>query len=205
MRTITKTYDIYTYDELSKQAKERVKRDFLNTDYLNSVFAEDTETDLELDFPNSNLKRQYRLSSCQGDGFNIYGSISFKDLENNRRDATPDNEFYPLTVFTDKEWKKLREYSGDFRIIVPENRRYGYCMCDRIDFANEALSYLGEKADKDLVYKFEHVVKRVVGEYCRKKEQEGYDFLYNISDEEMSDISDCNGWEYTEFGDIWFD
>ena len=31
-------------------------------------------------FPNSNLKVEYSLNYCQGDGLNIYGELNIKDI-----------------------------------------------------------------------------------------------------------------------------
>ena len=71
--TITNTYNVYTYNELSEDAKENVRKWYLDgmTD-LSFVFAEDCEQDLYNLFGENDLEVQYSLGYCAGDGFNIY-------------------------------------------------------------------------------------------------------------------------------------
>ena len=74
MRTATINYEVYKYGELTEGAKEKVKAWYLEGREP-FVFTEDCEMDLENLFGENDLKVQYSLGYCQGDGFNIYGKV----------------------------------------------------------------------------------------------------------------------------------
>ena len=80
MLKFTKTTKVYEYMELSDDAKENAKQWYLNDDprsyELTDIFMED----IHQIFPNSKLEVQWSLSSCQGDGVNIYGSVDLHDI-----------------------------------------------------------------------------------------------------------------------------
>ena len=87
MRTITIDYDVYTYDELSAEAKNKVKDWILSDDFRNYELYDILKEDLKALF-NADLDVEYSLSYCQGDGLNIYGEISaenfLKCIDDNR-------------------------------------------------------------------------------------------------------------------------
>ena len=87
MRAITKTITtmVYNFNELSDNAKEKVREQYLNGQDA-EFFYEDSMTYINELFPNSKLDIQFSLGYCQGDGFNIYGEISFFDLMKNLKD-----------------------------------------------------------------------------------------------------------------------
>ena len=80
MRTVTKTYNVYKYNELSEDAKEKVKQWYLDDDFSPQEFENSCMDALNRLFPNSDLKVQFSLSACQGDGFNIYGKLDLSDV-----------------------------------------------------------------------------------------------------------------------------
>ena len=80
MKTIIKTYEVYNYNELSEQAKEKVKNYYLISEIRNDLFQEDIKYNLSYYFNNSELDYQYSLSHSQGDGFNIYGKINVDEV-----------------------------------------------------------------------------------------------------------------------------
>ena len=76
--TITTTYEIYKFNELSDDAKERVKQWYLDgQENMTFIFTEDCIEDLHNLFGDNSLEVQYSLAGCQGDGFNIYISAFF--------------------------------------------------------------------------------------------------------------------------------
>ena len=103
-RTVTTSYDVYTYDELSDEAKEKVKDEFLRVrqEYESDVFSDSCGTMLKELFPNSNLKIEYSLSYSQGDGFNTYGSLDVNDLINVDLSAYPFKDSKYITPLSDK-------------------------------------------------------------------------------------------------------
>ena len=58
MRTVTETYNVYTYPELSEEAKEKVNQWYLDDPCRNDEFLEIYTENLQNIFSNSNLKMQ---------------------------------------------------------------------------------------------------------------------------------------------------
>lgn len=200
MRTITTvvTTNVYTFNELTKKAKERVRQDYLSDEIRTDIFSEDCMNKITELFPNSDLKIQYSLNSCQGDGFNIYGEIFFKDLMEVLKDK-----------FTKKEENFLKwafEETGIDSCEIPSNHHYCYCIASYIEFAEEifdALEYYDMKnIKKDILEKMEKETRKYFQNLCREFENEGYDFFYNVSDDELEDWANMNEYEFTEDGKI---
>ena len=70
MRKITETreFNVYNFNELSKEAKERVRSWYLEwqSSELGYIFEDDCMERLKELFPDSDLKIQYSLNYCQG-------------------------------------------------------------------------------------------------------------------------------------------
>lgn len=203
MREILLRFNVYRYDELTPAAKERVRQDYLNESFRNEDFNRQFDWDLEALFPNSDLKHQYDLGCCQGDGVNVYGRVDLTDLYTIHEKVPAYNQ---LTVFSDKELAHIDHYYSVVRacICLPMNFRYSYCICDRLDFAEDWIGELQDmdykNIDRKLIRRFEKQVGELFCTYCKDKEREGYEYLYNISDEEMKEMADANDWEFYEDG-----
>ena len=207
MRTVTITHNIYQYHELSDAAKEKVKDWYLNDPCRTYYFSDDLKYDLEYLFgKNHNLEVQYDLGYCQGDGVNIYGSVSvweFIDfLKNNERYDNP---------LSKEEMNTILLYAEDTDGIgIPHNHHYSYCMADYIDFAGEWIDQLEwaieegyasvDSIDKELISKFENIVKDIFSKLCKEYEKCGYEYFYEISDAEMQELCEANEWEFYENG-----
>lgn len=197
MRTETKTYTVYKYEELSESAKENVRKWYLEGQEP-CIFTEDCRMMLNELFPNSDLKVEYSLAYCQGDGLNIYGDIDLGDvLERIAND------------FTEKERKFIkwacRSYGRTYN--MPSNHRYCYCICSRNDFTEDW--YDGMKQEcmrgipEDTLDKFNRLVGIYLDKLCGELEEDGYNFFYEISDEDLRDACEVNEWEFDEDGNIW--
>lgn len=203
INTVVKMYASYSFGELSNDAKEYAKNDYLfNTTLRNEDLSEIWEQDIKnYWFPNSDAKIQYSLSSCQGDGVNVYGRFSIHDIRNLLEMLCLKNPF------TEKEWAALAFYEselGDF-VTVPENKRYDYCMADYIDFSESVIWDLEQQngfknVRSGLLHKFEKLCKDVLQRFCWDREKEGYAFLLEISDSDFEEMADCNCWEFDESG-----
>lgn len=203
--TITTTY--YKYDELSDDAKENVKEWYLENREP-WVFSDMVNDDLINLFGKNNLDVEYSLSYSQGDGLNIFGTISadsiFECLENHN--AGTMFEKYE-NMFTDVEKQTLLEYQKWCHLIeLPRNDRYGYCMASSIDIFDSWTYDLEcaevEDIDSDLLSDFEAMVMDMFTDLCAFYEDWGYEFFYEIDDSEMSDICSCNDWEFDEDGTL---
>ena len=208
MRTITLEQTLYKYNELSAKAKEKVKEWYLEGQQP-FIFTDDCEQDLENLFGENNLKVQYSLASCQGDGFNIYGTIEpYKIIEclekHNGGSQLEEFENY----MTDKEKEIIllyADYCSD--IELPYNNRYCYSLADRIDFAEEWLTDLEdseefETIDFDTINKFEKLVVNIFSKLCQDYEEQGYEYFYEISEEELEEMCEFNEYEFLEDGKL---
>ena len=209
MRTEMVEYKIYKYNELTDDAKEKVKAWYLEGQEA-FVFTEMVKEDLYCLFGKNNLEVQYSLASCQGDGFNIYGNIDaetfFKCIEDNRGGRQLE-EF--KDVLTDKEKKTILHYAeecGD--IEIPYNHPYCYSLADYIDIVEDwdykLVNYSSySNIDYEALRKFEKLVREVFTELCKGYEKWGYEFFYEIDEDELEEICEANEYEFYEDGTIY--
>lgn len=208
MRTITAEYNIYKFEELSEEAKEKVKQWYLEGQE-SFIFTEHCEQDLESLFGENELKVQYSLGYCQGDGLNIYGEINTENIFNcleKHNGGIQLKEFE--NALTEKEKRTILHYAEECRNIkLEENRRYCYSLADRIDIVNEweyDLECAGYRnINTEVLYKFEQLVRGIFTKLCRDYEKQGYEYFYEISDEDLKEMCDCNEWEFYENGRIY--
>lgn len=200
MKTIIKEYQVYDYLELSEEAKERVRQDlFINDDIRNKFFEQDTNEYLKTLFSKSNLRVQYSLGYCQGDGFNIYGEFNLYDI-------------LDIIDLNEKEKRTIEFYleKSDYYIFnFIYNNRYNY-SCKFLDKKNldyeisemiENLQYCEIKnINEKLIEKFYNLFIDYMDGLDRELKNDGYDYLYNIQDEEIVDTCECNNWLFTKDG-----
>lgn len=207
MRTAMIEYDVYKYNELSETAKEKVKQWYLDGQEP-FIFTDDCKMDLYNLFGKNNLDVQYSLASCQGDGFNIYGGIDAESILNcleSHNGGTQLKRFED--VLTEEEKKIILEYAEECgEINLPMNRRYCYSMADYTDIAEEWAWRL-EYADytdinEELLVKFERLVRDIFTELCRSYEKQGYEYFYEITEEDLEEMCEANGYEFLEDGTI---
>lgn len=205
MRTVAINYDVYKYNELSQSAKEKVKEWYLNGQ-PEFIFTDDCKMDLENLFGKNNLDVQYSLASCQGDGFNIYGKIEayqiFDCLEKHNG-GTQLEKFE--NILTEKEKKTILHYAEECGAIeLPMNNRYCYSLADYIDIADswEYDLYGYKNINVEVLKKFEELVRDIFGTLCRSYEKWGYEYFYEISDEDLEEMCEANEYEFLEDGTI---
>lgn len=206
MRTATVDYEVYKYGELTEKAKEKVKNWYLEGQEP-FIFTEDCKMDLENLFGENDLDVQYSLGYCQGDGFNIYGKIDaksiFKCLENHNGGVQL-KEFED--VLTEKEKKTILHYAEECgKIEIPCNNRYCYCIANYIDIADDweyQLEYYSGYANinKEVLEKFEELVKGIFETLCKTYEEAGYNYFYEISEEDLEETCEVNGYEFLADG-----
>ncbi len=207
MRTMTVEYNVYKYNELSEEAKEAVKEWYLENQEP-YFFTEMCKEDLYCLFGKNNLDVQYSLASCQGDGLNIYGKINAKDIINCLNNHNGGAEFKEFEdVLTEDEKKIILAYAEDCgEVKLPMNNRYCYSLADYIDIVedwtwgleNAYYTNINEEALK----KFEKLVREMFGKLCRTYEKWGYDYFYEVSEEDLEEACEANGWEFLENGMI---
>lgn len=194
MKTITKTINLYEYNELEEKAKEKAKEQFLE---VRCEIGDDMFTEIAMEIIGNyfqftdGLEIQYSLSSCQGDGVNIYGKFDLQNVEG-------------------MEW--LKTEIDSFELV--ENRRYFYSLKSQTEnqTVDEIISDFEYASGNEIVdwqvMEIRNMVETVF-EKLREAEKEiekcGYDFFYEVSDEEMEEDANANGILYLEDGTEYFD
>lgn len=156
MKKITKTYEVYDYNELSEQAKEKVKNYYLISENRNEQFQEDIEYNLNYYFNNSELDYQYSLGYRYGDGVNIYGEINVDDIFDTfvskeldvflRKDIIPQIKMHIPSKEMFVEFKDFVN-KNNISIIIPCNNRYTYSFSHALYFNGDI--YDGVNLDND--------------------------------------------------------
>lgn len=209
MRIETVEHKIYKYNELSEEAKKKVKQWYLDGQSP-QVFTAMCEDDLYNLFGDNDLEIQYSLGYCQGDGLNIYGKIGVEQIFNcleKHNGGTQLEKFE--NVLTDKEKKTISHYAeqcGDIRL--PVNNSYEYCMADYIDIKDEwsyvlEYNYNYNNINMKVLEKFETLVKGIFTELCNGFENIGYEYFYEISDEDLEENCNVNMYEFYEDGSVY--
>ena len=201
-RIVTKSYDVFTYDELSDEAKAKVKDMFLQWRGEDSdIFTDGCEEALNELFPNSDLKVQYSLAYCQGDGFNTYGKLDVNDLLN------VDLSKYPLNgsnikPLSDKDAIKSAVDKAEISTIDLENNcRYCYSLADHIEIVPDYDEDLTDE-EVDCLNELENFARSVMGRINSQFEESGYDYFYEMDEDEVREMADANEYEFTEDGKL---
>ena len=208
-RTITK--EVYTYNELSNDAKETAKQWYLGFAHEANDFTEYLIEDLHNLFGDNNLDVEYSLGYSQGDGLNIYGTINAEQILGfMNSDVAGEFSKQYANALTDDDRAIILEYCKDYHTVtIPKNQSlYSYCVADSIDIADEwytQLSYYNgyDRVDVDVLKKFENIVIDIFTKLCKTYEDMGYEYFYEVSEEEMQDMCDANGWEFYEDGSLY--
>lgn len=208
MRTATVEYKVYKFNELSAEAKERVKQWYLEGREP-FIFTEMVEEDLYNLFGKNDLKVQYDLGYCQGDGFNIYGKIDAESILKCLEEHNGGTQLEKFeNVLTDKEKKTILHYAEECgEIELPSNNRYCYCIARHTDIADDweyqLENYSGYKnVNKEALEKFEKLVHGIFETLCGSYEEQGYEYFYEISEEDLEEMCEANGYEFLENGTV---
>ena len=208
MKTVCVEYEVYKYNELDDVAKEKVKQWYLEGREP-FIFTEDCEMDLENLFGENDLKVQYSLGYCQGDGFNIYGKVYAESILNcleKHNGGTQLKEFE--NILTDKEKRTILHYADECGAIeIPMNNRYCYSLADYIDIADDWEYQLGyysgyKNIKVDVLKKFEKLVREIFETLCNSYEKYGYEYFYEISEEDLEEMCEANGYEFLADGTV---
>ena len=208
MEIITREYKVYNFSELSEEAKDKVKQWYLDDDFRLYEFENIYTEDLKYLFNNSDLKLQFSLSYCQGDGLNIYGKLDLMDVFTAIRDTKHSGDLFEQykDLFSEHEQKTIEAYMEvcGREVELPYNRHYCYCIDDRVDFADdwiESLEYCRYKNIQiDTIRKMEKLVGRMFENLSATYEKYGYDYFYNADDEIVNEECEANEWRFLEDG-----
>ena len=208
MEIVTREYKVYNFSELSEDAKEKAKQWYLDDDFRPQEFENIYTEDLHYLFNNSDLKMQFSLSYCQGDGLNIYGKLDLMDVFAVIRDMGYSGEQFKQykDLFSEHEQKTIEAYmeACGREIELPYNRHYCYCVDDRVDFADEWIEILEycryKNIQIDTIRKMEKLVGMMFENLSATYEKYGYDYFYNADDEVVNEACEANEWRFLEDG-----
>ena len=208
MRTATVEYEVYKYNELSEEAKEKVKQWYLDGQEP-YIFSEDIKEDLYNLFGENDLDVQYSLAYCQGDGLNIYGKIDAESIFKCLKEHRAGTQFAKFeNMLTEKEKKTILNYAEECGAVeIPMNNRYCYSLADYIDIAEDweyDLEYYSgyKNINKEALNKFELLVRCIFATLCKSYEKWGYEYFYEIDEETLDEICEANGYEFLANGRI---
>ena len=177
MRKVLIEKEVYKFDELKENAQNRIienEQEFWQSDF--ELLIQDF---IETNFPNSELKYQFSLNYCQGDGFNFYGKIDISDIV----------KIVSLSV---SEIEVLNEIEGYLYFKKHYNKRCCYSMtfndCFNIDKTLDLLEYDYNENAVLFDYSFicyENILNKILNglrEFFNKEEKNfeklGYDMIY---------------------------
>lgn len=195
MKTITITENLYEFKELPAKVKEDLKQWFLGRFRDNDEFTLKAHDLLEpIGFYDVDIT--YSLNYCQGDGFSFTGRLGTDDviklLKANK------------TMISDASFTLFKEYEG-YIDIKRRNYNYNHCrtvgvmaLCERYNDYDETDPTL-EKICEDIEEEFLNIYETI----CHKLEKEGYNYFYEITEEEMEDLADANDYWFSIDGELY--
>ena len=165
----------YKYNELSEKVQQHLKEKIVNSWEYMDDFNWKIQDIIDSDFPNSDIKVQWGLNYCQGDGVNLYGLFDYRDAIEFIKKIQPDKfeeAFIKIVEFCDIDFK------------LPENPRYAYCYVSNADIAERVVCEYeaitdGEPPEEwqEAAHRFEAVVIDCIENFCKEIENYGYDYF----------------------------
>ena len=200
------SYDVYTFDELSDEAKETAKEKVRDSIIQwrgddSDVYTDSCVTTLNELFPNSDLNVQYSLAYCQGDGFNTYGKLKVDDLLNVDLSMYPLNDSGIKPLENKDAIKAVCDKADVANIDLENNHRYAYSLADRIEVVPD---YDVELTDEEtgLLSELETFARDIIGRINSQLEHDGYEWFYEVTDEDVMEEISSRDLEFTEDGEI---
>lgn len=188
MVIITKHYQVFKFNELSKKAKEfAIEKWYENEDY--PFLTEDIKEELDYkDSYFSDIKLQYSLSCCQGDGLSFSGEFDLKKWLNDKHKIS--------------EWKKniICDYYDN---ITSSGNNGHYCYASKND-----IDYRGYPNLKNECKRIEKLISEILNKVedyyinlCKELEKYGYSVIeYRMDFDEFDDHCESNEYNFFEGG-----
>lgn len=180
----------YKYNELSEKVQRNLKEKIVHSWKYMDDFNSELQDIICDNFPNSDLKVQWSLNCCQGDGVNLYGVLDYRDaiefIKKMQRDKL-DEDFIRIVKFCDIDFK------------LPENPRYACCYISNADVAIDMISKYEAITDGEppafvqtTARRFESVLIECLEDFCKEMENYGYDYFSadHIDDEYAASFYD---------------
>lgn len=165
----------YKYDELSEKVQQKLKEKIVSSWEYMDDFNLEIQAIIYENFPNSDIKAQWSLNCCQGDGVNLYGVLDYRDaiefIKKMQRDRF-EEDFVKIVKFCDIDFK------------LPENPRYTYCYINIAGIADSLIDEYEAITDEAAPEEWQKAAKRFEGVlvdcveiFCKNMENYGYDYF----------------------------
>lgn len=204
MREIT--VKLFNFNELNKEAQEKAIEDWRNKG--NAFNYDDVEVltdNFRYELKNygfdDDVRVEWSLEYCQGDGVAFYGSIDLEKVLLNHLDD-----------FTKDEQRRLYWLNNEYGISIETVRNsYGrrYSHANTMDVNVDCdyhVDYRQTELYDEVLKKLEEVVLNDIQSLSHKLESQGYEFIERMeSDEFIREFFECNDdcYEFTEDGTIY--
>ena len=209
-KTVTREFTVYSFSELSEEAKEVVRQDYLEWNRCPEDFQEMMEYYLSEAFPNSDLEVSFSVCYCQDDHMNIYGEFSLIDILNflSSADFTEN--------FTEKESRFLKWAVSEYpqTVKLRDGMRYSRPGVYGTKYGIALDSDLTEDLEYDLEYdnirdiryntleKMEKAMEKVFKKICMQWALNAEEYFYSVDDSEVEEWAEDNDYCFTEDGKI---
>ena len=191
MKKLVKTITAYTFDELDEFAQEEAKNNVALKVREPMFFSEDLIESLKEDFGLYHLKTFYSLSYCQGDGLCLHGKITFEELFDNKK--------FKKIAFKSIHHKQIRSIYNELQgIDFLHTGRYYYANSVNI----ESIEYYPKDKQIAIIEKVIENVRSWYFSFCKEWEQRGYEYFYEIFDDDMKLICSEYDFLFTESGEL---
>lgn len=202
-KTVTREFTVYSFSELSEDAKGKVRANYLEWNRCPEDFQDIMGYNLTELFPDSNLELAFAVSFSQSDFMGIYGNLSLVDAVN-----IVSIEF--KNDFTEKEIRFLKWAVSEYPQTIKLNgnnrkfRRYGIAWDS--DLTSDLEYDLECNNIRDIRYntleKMEKAMTEIFEKVCRKYFEYAEKFFYEVEDSEVEEWAEANDYCFTENGEI---
>lgn len=209
MKTILKEIKLYKYGELSKEAKEKAKLNYLESYLESSIRSESFKELIKSDLEYSkgikvteDFEVEFDLGYCQGDYLNLYGGLDFEELSNELK-----SRFYKN--LSEKEIKFFEEFIKYNYIDFERTNYYGCVGAEiRIKINSEGYNYLVEHEEKEdkygeIVVKIEKNIEEWYDEICEEYKEFGYKYFYEADEDEVEGYYEDTEQLFLENGEMY--
>ena len=204
MRTVTlEPVNIYTFDELSDEAKEMARdwyRSVSDSDYVNDCIEEQLTQEIYETFLClvDDFKLSFSLSNCQGDGVSFTATLP---VYNEKTKSLYEK------IFGDKMTRNIKRVLPFLKIKFVRNGRNYYCHKYTVDTEtsyNSGYECVSTSRVDSVADDIESIINDWRCSVCDELESYGYDIIeYINSDEYIDEEIISNKYEFTKDGKIW--
>lgn len=187
------TIQVYNFNELSHEAKQIAIENFRGKSEVFLDFFNDEAKEIinERGFK-GNIKLQYSLSNCQGDGLS-FGCEWFSSQKL--------HEIFVEVLGTGKD-KTIETILNNSYFTLKGNTGH-YCYAHKNDLEYIFDDNINAPNIEEVVGKVEEKLMEIYLDLCKELEEIGYNEIeYQYSDEYISELLEVNEYEFTEYGKI---